>query len=172
MRQISLVRGTYQRRFGRKYLYACNVFVSAVSITRHRMEIVMPNTLIKVYDDFSVAQNARDQLLASGFPSSSVHLSARDDEAGPVEGNFTVGNKDLGPEGIGGLFRSMFGSSDDPGKSNDPYTRDFSNVVQRGIYILTVDANNDDESARASDIMDRFGAAQPGAKEGGGARGE
>ena len=53
----------------------------------------MSHTLIKVYDDFSAAQNAREQLLASGFSSSSVHLSSRDDEAGPVEGNFTVGNK-------------------------------------------------------------------------------
>jgi hypothetical protein len=110
----------------------------------------MSNTLVKIYDDFSAAQNARDQLLASGFPPSSVQLSARDDEAGPVEGNFTVGNG----RDQGGQTSGWFGPKDG---SSDPYTRDFANVVQRGIYMLTVDASDDDESARANDIMNRAG---------------
>lgn len=113
----------------------------------------MSNTLIKVYDDFSVAQAVRERLLASGFPSSRVHLSAREDEAGPVEGNFTVGNKDDDAKDIRG--------------SDDPYTRDFANVVQRGIYMLTVDANSEDESARASDILNQQGTPQPGEKDAG-----
>lgn len=122
----------------------------------------MPNTLIKVFDEFAVAEEAREQLLASGFPASSVQLTSRDDEAGPVEGNFYVGNgTDNKAGGIGGVLKSLFGKDDDPRDSNDPYTRDFGNAVQRGTYMLTVDANSDDESARASDIMDRFGRGQP-----------
>lgn len=119
----------------------------------------MPNTLIKVFDEFSAAQNAREQLLASGFSPASVHLIAREDEAGPVEGNFYVGNKDDDNHGIVDTLRSMFGGSDDR-KSNDRYTRDFKNVVHRGLYTLTVDASSDDESSRASDIMDRFSGPQ------------
>lgn len=122
----------------------------------------MSNTLIRIYDDLSVAQNAREQLLASGFPSSSVHLSSRDDEAGPVEGNFTVGNKDRDTSGATGLFRSLLGGHDDPTGSDDVYTRKFANVVQRGMYMLTVDASNENEAARASDIMNQYGAAQRG----------
>lgn len=122
----------------------------------------MSNTLIRIYDDFSIAQNAREQLLASGFPSSSVHLSSRDDEAGPVEGNFTAGNKDRDTRGAGGLFRSLLGGHDDPTGSDDVYTRKFANVVQRGMYMLTVDANNENEAARASDIMNQYDAARPG----------
>lgn len=122
----------------------------------------MSHTLIKVYDDFSAAQSAREQLLASGFSSSSVHLSARDDEAGPVEGNFTVGNKDRDTKGAGGLFRSLLGGHDDPTASDDVYTRKFENVVQRGMYMLTVDATDDNEAARASDIINRLDVAPAG----------
>jgi hypothetical protein len=118
----------------------------------------MSNTLIKVYDDFSTAQHARERLLASGFSSSSVHLNTSDDEAGPVEGNFTVGNKDPKPGGIRGFLKSTFGSNDDPADSNDPYTREFSNVVQRGVYTLIVDANSENEAARASGILNQDGA--------------
>jgi hypothetical protein len=119
----------------------------------------MPNTLIKVYDEFSAAQNAREQLLASGFSPASVHLTAGEDEAGPVEGNFYIGNKDADNHGIVDTLRSMFDGSDDR-NSNDAYTRNFKNAVHRGLYTLTVDAVSDDESSRASDIMDRFSGSQ------------
>jgi hypothetical protein len=125
----------------------------------------MPNTLIKVFDEFSAAQNAREKLLASGFSPASVHLTAREDEAGPVEGNFYVGNKDDDNHGIVDTLRSMFSGNNDDRKSNDPYTRDFKNAVHRGLYTLTVDASSDDESSRASDIMDRFSGSQPGAPD-------
>jgi hypothetical protein len=121
----------------------------------HNTENPMPNTLIKVYDDFSAAESVRDQLLVSGFPSSSVHLSVREDEAGPVQGNFTVGNKNPNSEGAFEMVRSMFNGSD------SPYERDFADVEQRGIYMLTVDASDEDESARASEIMNQFGAPRP-----------
>lgn len=122
----------------------------------------MSHTLVKVYDDFTIAQQAREQLLASGFSSSSVHLSSKEDEAGPVEGNFTVGNKDSDTKGPGGLFRSLVGGHDDPTSSDDVYTRKFANATQRGIYMLTVDAGSETDAARASDIMNRFDEAQSG----------
>ena len=131
----------------------------------------MSNTLIKIYDDFSVAQNAREQLLASGFSPSSVHLSAPDDEAGPVEGNFTVGDNYDEKKGAGGMLRSLLGGSDDPHRSDDVYTRKYSNVVQRGTYMLKVDADDEDETARASNIMNLPGEAQSASKNPGSNRG-
>ena len=139
----------------------CDRFCRSSKAT-HRLENAMSHTLVKIYDNFSTAQHAREQLLASGFSSSSVHLSSREDEAGPVEGNFTVGNKDSDTSGPGGLFRSLVGGHDDPTDSDDMYTRKFANAVQRGIYMLTVDAVSETEAARASDIMNRFSQEQPG----------
>lgn len=112
----------------------------------------MTNTIVRVFDRFSDAENARNELLGSGFSSSSVRLSSREDEAGPVEGNFTVGNKDTGTGGISGFFHSLMGNED------QTYERSYANVAQRGSYVLTVDANDDDQLARAAGIMDRFGA--------------
>jgi hypothetical protein len=110
----------------------------------------MANTIVRVYNSFSDAENARKELLDSGFSSSSVNLSSREDEAGPVEGNFTVGNKDT-ETGVGGLLRSLIGGK-------EPYVEKYGNVTQRGSYLLTVDGADEAQLAQASSIMDRFGA--------------
>ncbi|MDB5762471.1 MAG: hypothetical protein JWQ21_1466 [Herminiimonas sp.] len=122
----------------------------------------MANTLVRVYDRFSDAENARNALLSVGFPPSSVHLSSTEDEAGPVEGNFTVGNKDAGTAGgISGFFRSLRGGDD------QTYERDYSRTVQRASYLMTVDADDDDQAALACHIMNRFGAIDVGARTSG-----
>lgn len=112
----------------------------------------MADTLVRVYDKFSDAENARNALLASGFPPDSVHLAAKEDEAGPVEGNFILEYKDAEKGGDRSLFDSLFGR-DDP---NEGQGR--SEVAWRGGYLLTVDAKDGDQLARASDITKRFGA--------------
>lgn len=101
-----------------------------------RLERIMANTLVKSFDNFAAAEKARDALLAGGFSSSSVQLSAREDEAGPAMGNFTVGNA----------------------SGRERYEDDYSRTIQRGNYLLIVDADDDDQADRASDITGRFGA--------------
>lgn len=96
----------------------------------------MSSTLVKSFDSFADAQMARDALLAGGFSSSSVQLALPDDEAGPVAGNFTVG--------------------DASGKER--YEEDFRHVAHRGHYRLTVDADDEEQAMRASEITGRFGA--------------
>lgn len=103
----------------------------------------MANTLVRVFERFSDAQNARNELLTCGFPPSDVQLTTNEDEAGPVQGNFTVGD-------------ATDGSSNSDKTS---YERKYGNVVQRGVYMLTVDANEEDQLVRASDIMSRYGAS-------------
>lgn len=111
----------------------------------------MANTLVRTYDSISTANNVRKELLASGFPSSSVHLASKEDEAGPVEGNFAVGNADAGNGVVRGLVELLTGG-------DDGYRHNFSDPVQRGTCLLTVDANDDEQLARASDILNRSGA--------------
>lgn len=101
----------------------------------------MANELVRIYERFADAEQARESLLASGFPASSVHLTDRGDEAGPVEGNFISGN--------GRGTRT---------EGEDLYTPNFARVVHRGMCMLTVDAEDDGQLQRASEIMGRYGA--------------
>ena len=52
----------------------------------------MEPALIYVFDDFDAAQQARGELIQYGFSNDAVELRISDDEAGPVQGNFTVGD--------------------------------------------------------------------------------
>jgi secreted protein with Ig-like and vWFA domain len=113
--------------------------------------MAMANTLVRVFDRFSDAEAARNELLAAGFPASSVQLTPTEDEAGPVEGNFIIGNASTSRGGVRGVLSSLIGG--------DPHTyeHDYAKVAQRGTYLLTVEADNDDQLALASDITKRFG---------------
>jgi len=112
----------------------------------------MPNTLVRVYDNFDSAQHARDQLLASGFTPDNVHLDSRLDEAGPMEGNGVLDAKDTGKGPADGPLNSLFGVEE----RTDAYNN--SEPVWRGSFLLTVDAEDEVQSARATDIMERTGA--------------
>lgn len=111
-------------------------------------ETIMPNTLVRIYDNLAAAENARRQLLASGIPSDNVHLDSRLDEAGPVEGSGILDAKDMGK----GSGNELAGTE----ANTDAYNN--SEPVWRGTVMLTVDAEDEAQSARATDIMDRMGA--------------
>ncbi|WP_148415808.1 hypothetical protein [Noviherbaspirillum massiliense] len=115
----------------------------------------MANTVIRVYDNFSAAQHARDALLASGFSDEEVQLTAREDEAGAVRSNFAIGNAH------GGTISSRRKFSDAPmgSKENTDYQNDFAEPTpQQASVMLTVDAGDEARCDRACDIMDRYGA--------------
>lgn len=110
-------------------------------------------TLIRVYDSFSNAQDARSRLLESGFSPANVQLTATEDEAGPVEGNGMVDDKDTGhgPRGRG-IISSLFGSEE----RTDAYNN--SEPLWRSCILLTVDTEDDEQCALAGEIMDSCGA--------------
>jgi hypothetical protein len=118
----------------------------------------MTNTLVRIYDELGSAENARNDLLRAGFDASRMQLSARDDEAGPVQGNFYVGDAAAPDQevktgqGIGGFLKSLIGSD------RDEYDSSFRNVVQRATYMLTIQAANEDEVTTACEITARHGA--------------
>lgn len=96
------------------------------------------STLVLIYDDLASAERSRDEMLGDGFPRANLQIRASDDEAGPVEGSFTVRN----------ARRSGAGSE---------YERNFGKVMQRGMFILTVEAASDAERDNACTIAKRFG---------------
>lgn len=108
----------------------------------------MNHTVIRVYDTLGAAQAAREELLRVGFAADSVQVSARQDEAGPVEGNFVEDQKDMGTGPGSGTLR--------PERHTDAYNDD--TPIWRGDIVLTVEVGDDNERRRASDILDRSGA--------------
>ncbi|MDB5936179.1 MAG: hypothetical protein JWQ01_3523 [Massilia sp.] len=106
----------------------------------------MERVIIRVFDTFSSAEQAREALLAAGFERSGVELTVRADEAGGTKGNFTVGN--------------YHGAADGP-----VYERDFAHERMGGDCVLTVTARDAADAGRAAAIMQRYGAidrAAPG----------
>ncbi|MGV3743520.1 MAG: hypothetical protein ACO1NO_14545 [Burkholderiaceae bacterium] len=119
----------------------------------------MTDTLIRIYDELAQAENARDELLRAGFAPSRMHLSVRDDESGPVEGNFYVGdpvdpnrNEHSRHEGVSGFLKSLIDSD------KDDYNGTFRHTVQRATYMLTIQVSDAQESEAACAITARHGA--------------
>lgn len=74
--------------------------------------------MIRSFEVYEEADAARAEMLAAGLPADELNLRVIQDEAGPVEGNFLVGN----------------GRAAD----DDPYTTNFEKAVTRGTFLLEV----------------------------------
>jgi hypothetical protein len=111
----------------------------------------MKNELIYIFDDFDAAERARKELIKYGFDAAAVHLEVRDDEAGPVQGNFTVGDN---PEAAGGT----------------DYEQAFASARHRGLCMLTIAPSSPMQSDYAVALLARYGvtdATPPGRAESG-----
>ncbi|MBZ2209497.1 hypothetical protein [Massilia soli] len=93
--------------------------------------------MIRIFDQYADAEAARDALLAAGYARDAVRVSVRDDEAGPVQGNFTVDN---GTEAARGTA-----------------ARNDERVTQRGLCMVVLDAAEGREAAAAAELLERFG---------------
>lgn len=118
----------------------------------------MTNTVVRIYDDFSNAESARDELLRAGFDTQRLHLEARDDGAVPVQGNFYVGDPgDSSREthtgqGLGGFLKSLIDSDE------EDYNGTFRHNAQSATYVLTIHAADKTEAAIICEITSRHGA--------------
>lgn len=99
----------------------------------------MSETVVRVFDSIEVAERARDALLDAGFSNSRVHLVAKNDEAGPVESNFAVGNGNRSDESYGG---------------------NFAPAANRGDFLLTVETADEQEYQQALALLDDFQRAR------------
>ena len=102
----------------------------------------MEPPLVYVFDDFDTAQKIYEEFLSNGFDPTGVQLIVRDDEAGPVQGNFTVG--DAIPDDL------------------KEYGDAFANPVQRGTVVLTVTPVDPTQAQFAIALMARYGVKNPG----------
>lgn len=112
----------------------------------------MGSTVVKIYDKLANAENAFNALLQAGFSSDCVQLTSTGDEAGPSEGNFALEYKDAAKANDKSFFDSLLNRDD----INEGLGR--QKVVWRGNYLLCVNASDDEQFNRASDIAKKFGA--------------
>lgn len=103
----------------------------------------MQKTLVAVFDDQSEAKQALDALSKSGFSSSKARLTPES-----VAGS-TASAKPEHDESLGERLAQFFGFG---GQHESSY----SEAVRRGSCVLLVEAADDHEAARASDIIERY----------------
>lgn len=106
----------------------------------------MATQIVRMFSTTTGAELARQELLAAGFDQSTVQLWARGDEAGAMQGNFSVGDD---PDVTGGHdYRYTF----------EPHTQ-----AQGCSCTVIVSAADAALAERASELLDRLGATVPGA---------
>jgi hypothetical protein len=114
--------------------------------------MIMAEPLVRVFDNIAAAEEARRALLEIGFDPDAVQLSANEDEAGPVEGNFLLDEKDTGQGPAPGPISKMFGLETRTGAYNN------DTPAWRSSIRIVVAASDDAHMARANEILDRFSA--------------
>ena len=116
----------------------------------------MQHTLVAVFDNRSDAQNAMDELLASGFTRDNVYVSSADltGQDTTLTGTTTTTGA-VHEEGVGAsikhFFENLFGSD------QDEHATRYSSAVTAGQHVLTLTTTSEPEVERAADVIERFG---------------
>jgi len=109
----------------------------------------MADTLLRVFDSLTVAEQARDALIASGIAASAITINIHEDEAGPVAGNFIVDLTEKSTPARGSPNRQSTNA-------------ELRTPVQRSNCLLQVEVDNDRDGSRASGILNRFAGRDHG----------
>ena len=117
----------------------------------------MQHTLVAVFDNRSDAQQAQDDLVASGFAREYVRLSEGDPTGQSSQSdtsllNTTTTGSDVSfGASIKNFFNDVFGTD------RSEHAQIYSEAVNRGHYVLTLSADSEPEVERAADIVERYG---------------
>jgi hypothetical protein len=120
------------------------------------------HTAICTFEDHDAAQRAVDRMHEAGFDRRDVHLEHRHRDGTPMdqandawdglEREVAVDRSVL--ERLGTFFGDLFGK-DAPSRHRDSYAQ----AVDRGLYVVIVDAHDDAEARRAQALMHDMNAA-------------
>jgi uncharacterized protein (TIGR02271 family) len=102
----------------------------------------MQKTLVAVFDHQSEAGQALDALSKSGFSSSKARLKSSESWG-------STSDKAEHDESLGEKVAHFFGFG-------EQHESTYSEALRRGGWVLAVDAADDDEAERASDIIEQF----------------
>lgn len=112
----------------------------------------MAHTVVGLFENSRDAQQAVVQLVDNGIPRDDIGVTSRDymNTGSPDNDDYS---KDEGfGEKISNFFSSLFGSDNSEDASY------YSDAVNRGNLVVTVDADSADDAQRAVQIMNRLGA--------------
>jgi hypothetical protein len=105
------------------------------------------HALVRSFSTLEAASQARDALAAAGIPRELLELTVLEDEAGPVSGNFIIGNGETNHRGPPAPVRSG---------GEVPYDSNFREPVYRGAYLLTLHRLGPTQQALAETLLARF----------------
>lgn len=117
----------------------------------------MENTVVGVYDSYTQADAAVNELISAGFSRDHVQLTPDTRNASTGQSGVDTAVRDRSDSSestgssIGNFFRSLFGM-DEHRAHRDIYAE----AVRRGSHVLTVDAPSDEMRERAVEIMNRY----------------
>ena len=111
--------------------------------------MAMDNMLLRTYAEFAGAQEARRALLAAGFEPDCISFTAKEDEAGPVAGNFMI-DREQHSESLRKTPNFMQGY--DPNEVQNTRPVDWGSS-----YMLMVEARDAAQLQLAAEITERFG---------------
>ena len=110
----------------------------------------MTHTVIGLFNTTDQAKTAYQQLLNNGFVGTDIDMSARTMAAANNDNNNNSNaNQDTGDK-IGNFFSSLF---DDKNEAHH-----YSNAVQNGKSLVTVQAKSETEADKAARLLDQYGA--------------
>jgi hypothetical protein len=117
----------------------------------------MRHTVIGVFDTFALAEDARDALVAAGFPRGDIELQAnpqRDDSAEPALGTDADTREQPGVlANIERFFSMLFG-----GRERPPEVAHYSEAVRRGAVLVAVDTPDEVRANAARTTLSAQGA--------------
>jgi hypothetical protein len=110
--------------------------------------------LLRTFGTLDEATAARNALAEAGLPPDTLEVRVIEDEAGPVEGNFLIGNG-----------RSLEGrpSTGVLAGGEVPYGPNFSHTVARGGHLLMVKVRDQAQRELAHRVLQRLQAVDPAA---------
>ena len=109
-------------------------------------------SVIATFDDPAAAKAAMESLMTEGFSAQSVHLqtSAPTSTHLNASGQTIAGDNRGFLANVGSFFSHLF-------ESNDSDADKYAEAVKRGSSVVVVDAKNESEVAKATDVMDKMG---------------
>ena len=108
----------------------------------------MAQTVVGIFDNYTEAQQALQQLISSGISEDRIDITTPDTSGTSTTGGYS--NYDNDNDGISNFFSNLFGGDEDN-------ARRYTEVGRRG-SIISVHAHSAQEAESAARILDQYGA--------------
>jgi hypothetical protein len=107
------------------------------------------HTAICTFEERTLAEQSVERLLRSGFAPHAVHLEHRHADGTPMaDGDSGSERRDHDVKGKFSFFERLFGAG-----RHAPHAQTYSSAVERGLYVVLVEAPSASEAERAQNVL-------------------